>query len=123
MSSGCCCSSWCTVSSTLGQGTTGTQKPGGVPCGFCTWTSLISSVWASAQAGFADPSKVVTDEKKCEQARRQSDPYGERLDHARTLAAIVVQVIERGAEAEHNEQQRDDDNNANQVQLAGSNQW
>ena len=77
---------------------------------------------ASAQASFSDPSKVIADEKKRDQARRQGDPYGECRDHARTLAAIVVEVIERRAEAEHDEQQADDNDNANQGNLAESNE-
>ena len=81
---------------------------------------LVQSTLASAQAPFSDPSKVIADEKKRDQARRQGDPYGECLDHARTLAAIVVEVIEGSAEAENNEQQPDDNDNANQGNLAGS---
>src|ERR1019366_7023330 len=79
-------------------------------------------LFCSAQATFSDPSEMVADEKKGNQACRKGDPYGECLDHARTLAAIVVEVIERGAEAEHNKHQRDDDDNANQGSLAGSNE-
>ena len=90
-----------------------------MPCGSCVRTCLlVRSARASAQALFSDPSKVIADEKKRDQARRQGDPYGECLDHPRTLAAIVVEVIERGAQAENNEQQPDDDDNANQGNLA-----
>jgi hypothetical protein len=88
-------------------------------CGSCVSTCLlVRGVRASAQAPFSDPSKVIADEKKRDQARRQGDPYGEGLDHPRTLAAIVVKVIKRRPEAEHNEQQPDDDDNANQGNLA-----
>jgi len=88
-------------------------------CGPCVWTwFIVPSTRTSAQAPFADPSKVIADEKKRDQARRQGDPYGECLDHPRTLAAIVVKVIKRRPEAEHNEQQPDDDDNANQGNLA-----
>jgi hypothetical protein len=65
---------------------------------------------------------MVADEKKRDQARRQGDADGERLDHARTLAAIMVKVIQRGAETEHDKHQRDDDDNANQGSLTGSNE-
>jgi hypothetical protein len=78
----------------------------------------VKSARASAQALLSDPSKVIADEKKRDQARRKGDPYGEGLDHPRTLAAIVVKVIKRRPEAEHNEQQPDDDDNANQGNLA-----
>jgi hypothetical protein len=71
----------------------------------------------SAQAPFSDPSKVIANEKKRDQARREGDPYGQCLDHARALAAIVVQVIKRRREADHNEQQPDDHDNANQGNL------
>ena len=88
-------------------------------CGSCVPTCLlVQSALASAQALFSDPSKVIADEKKRDQARRQGDPYGECLDHPRTLAAIVVKVIKRRPEAEQNEQQPDDDDNANQGNLA-----
>ena len=92
-----------------------------LPCGSCVSTCLlVQSTLASAQAPFSDPSKVIADEKKRDQARRQGDTYRECLDHPRTLAAIVVKVIKRRPEAEHNEQQPDDDDNANQGNLAGS---
>jgi len=79
---------------------------------------IVPGTRTSAKAPFSDPSKVIADEKKRDQARRQGDPYGECLDHPRTLAAIVVKVIKRRPEAEHNEQQPDDDDNANQGNLA-----
>jgi uncharacterized protein YbbK (DUF523 family) len=88
-------------------------------CGSCVSACLDRTKRrVSAQAPFSDPSKVIADEKKRDQARRQCDPYGEGLDHPRTLAAIVVKVIKRRPEAEHNEQQPDDDDNANQGNLA-----
>ena len=75
-----------------------------MPCGSGVRTGLIvRSARTSAQALFSYPSKVIADEKKRDQARRQGDPYGEGLDHPRTLAAIVVKVIKRRPEAEHNE--------------------
>jgi len=90
-----------------------------MPCGSGVRACLlVRSARASAQALFSDPSKVIADEEKRDQARRQGDTYSECLDHPRTLAAIVVEVIERGAQAEHNEHQPDDDDNANQGNLA-----
>jgi hypothetical protein len=68
----------------------------------------------SAQAVVADPSEVIAEQEKRDQARRQRNANGERLDHPRALSTIVIEIVECSAQADHDEHQSDDDDNAYQ---------
>ena len=75
----------------------------------CTGALRCARPAGSAQAGRRDPAQVVGQHEEGDQRRRQRDAQRQRLDHARAVAVIAVEIVERREEARDDRHEPGDD--------------